>query len=205
MEMRESNYEIMKHRMQEEFASYDLDQVASEWELKQDDQYLYVDFVAKKYRIDRRSGAVLCGMEGKQEADYNVSMTLFDILTRKRQHASGKVLPISSFSTVQSATMSGGSMFDSVSRRFDGHDEELAAACEQLGGKPYGKGDAAYIFPVFRDLQAALQFWDSDEDFPPALNLFCDKNILSFMHFETVMFMLIHVIERLEDELQKKL
>ena len=65
----------------------------------------------------------------------------------------------------------------------------------------------AYILPVFRDLQIAIQFWDCDDEFPPELSFLCDKNILRFMHFETMMFLLCHVADRITefcDEMERE-
>lgn len=200
MEKPESNYEAMKHQMQEKFSSWNLSRIAREWELETENDYLLLTFVGRQYKINRNTGAVFYEQDGVPlEADYNVSMTLFDILTRERPHASGIFKSSSSFSTVHSAKAPSGSMFDAAAQRFDHRDAELSAACERLGGVKYGKGDVGYIIPVFQDLRVAIQFWDSDEEFGPSLNLLCDGNILSYMHFETMMFLLIHLVERLAE------
>lgn len=192
----------MKHQMQEKFSSCDISQIAQEWQLETKDGYLLLTFVGRQYKINTNTGAVLYEQDGVNlEADYNVSMTLFDILTRDRQYSSGTLMPVNSFSTIHSTAVPSGSMFDAAARRFDGHDAELSAACERLSGVPYGKGDVCYAIPVFRDLRVAIQFWDSDEEFGPSLNLFCDSNVLSYMHFETMMFMLIHIVGRLAETL----
>ena len=197
---KQNNYEIMKHKMQTEFASHDLDAVQKEWELESDGEALALTFLGRPYRIDRRSGAVLWDLNGcVREADYNVSMTLFDILTRPRQQASGEMAPISALSTVHSATVPAGSFFDRTAKRFEHRCEALKAACERLGGIPCGRGDVSYLLPVFRDLLVAVRFWDADEEFGPELSFLCDGNILRFMHFETVMFLLCHVAERLTE------
>ncbi len=198
MNQRESNYEIMKHRMQKEFAAFNLSQIAKEWGLKSEDGDLLLTFVGRQYKIDQATGAVLYERDGiLREADYNVCMTLFDILTRKRQHASGTLMPVSAFSTIHSSTVTSGGLFDRTAQRFDRRDAELSAACERLAGIPYGKGDVGYLIPVFQDLQMAIQFWDSDEEFGPSINLFCDRCALNYMHYETMMFMLSHILERL--------
>lgn len=200
MEKHKSNYEIMKHRMQAEFASHDLNKIANEWQLDSDNRYLYLNFVGREHRIDRSTGAIMYEQGGTfTEADYNASMTLFDILTQKHQIGSGKVCPIGSFSSVHSSNPAGGNLFQKFAKEFDGRDKELASACEKLGGQPYGKGDVGYCFNVFHDLKAALQFWDSDDEFDAELNLFCDANILNFMHFETMMFMVFHILERISE------
>lgn len=200
MEKRESNYEIMRKQMQAHFASYDLEAIRKRWEMDQVEGYMLVDFVGRSYRIDMENGAVLYEEDGEErEADYNVCMTLYDILTRERQRSSGSFRLSGSFSTVHlsSSGNSSGGFFKQAAEIFDHHDEELKKACETLGGRPYGKGDVAYRIPLFQDLDMLFQFWDSDEDFQAEVKLFCDENILNFMHFETMMFMLSHVMERL--------
>lgn len=197
---KQNNYEIMKHKMQREFASHDLDAVRKEWELASDNEMLTLTLLGRQYRIDRCSGAALWDFDGTvREADYNVSMTLYDILTRPRQQASGEMMPISALSTIHSATVPAGGFFDRTAKRFEHRCAALSAACERLGGIPYGRGDVSYLLPAFRDLCVAVRFWDSDEEFGPELSFLCDGNILRFMHFETMMFLLCHVAERLAE------
>ena len=198
MDKRESNYEIMKHRMQAQFAAHDMDAICREWELAQQDGAPRVTLLGRQYRIDRRTGAILWARDGQLiEADYNVSMTLFDILTRPRQSASGEMAPVSALSPIHTATAGQGGFFDGAAKRFERRCGALSAACERLGGIPYGKGDVACLLPVFRDLRIAVQFWDVDDEFPPELSFLCDRDILRFMHFETMMFLLVHISERL--------
>lgn len=47
---------------------------------------------------------------------------------------------------------------------------------------------------VFEFLPLIVQYWDADEEFPAVLKFMADENIQDFMHFETVMFMLGHVL-----------
>ena len=197
MEKRESNYEITKHRMQEKFASYDMTDISREWELEMTEDSLAVELLGRKYRIDKSSGAVLWEKYGVlTEADFNVSMTLFDILTRRRQYASGEMVSVSALSA---HTFNGSRFFSRASKSFEHRCQDLSDACRKLGGIPYGKGDVSYLLPVFGDLNVAVSFWDSDDEFGPELSFLCDGNILAFMHFETVMFLLSHIAERLRE------
>jgi len=56
----------------------------------------------------------------------------------------------------------------------------------------------AYEIPMFDFLFCRLQFWNSDEEFGPSLQIFLDKNILDYMHYETVWFAVGHLIRSLE-------
>ena len=52
----------------------------------------------------------------------------------------------------------------------------------------------AFELDLFPFLTIALHFWESDEDFPASLQILVDKNILDYMHYETVMFAVTHVL-----------
>lgn len=61
-------------------------------------------------------------------------------------------------------------------------------------------GDAAYELSLFPFLPLILRFWDSDEDFLASLEILVDENILDYMHYETLMFAISHLLNRLKDE-----
>ena len=181
---RESNYEIMKHRMRDVFAQKDLVLAAEKWNLV----------------INAKNGIILRADDGT-EADYNEAMTLYDILSREPAPAFKKYVSIDSLSSLKS-TFGRNNIFDSIKGTFDHQEPELARACEKLGGVPFGKSDVGYKLPVFQELSVILQFWSSDDEFEPELKFLCDQNIMSFMKYETMMFMLSHLINRLCEEMQ---
>ena len=47
-----------------------------------------------------------------------------------------------------------------------------------------------YAIPVFRDFSVLFQFWDGDEEFPPRIRWLFDENALSFMHYETLWYVM---------------
>jgi len=121
------------------------------------------------------------------------------MLTRPRAAALGIYDSLDAFTGLHGAGPTGGSIFDRSRDSFDGHEAALADACRALGGVPYGKADVGFIIPGFRDLSVILQFWSGDDEFGPELKLLCDKNVLSFMTYETMMFMLCHLLGRLAE------
>ena len=44
-----------------------------------------------------------------------------------------------------------------------------------------------------------LQFWDADEEFDAVLKFMWDYNTTDFMHFETMAFATMHLIDRLKE------
>ena len=67
-----------------------------------------------------------------------------------------------------------------------------------VGGALLARGDVAYQLNLFDFLPVSIAFWHSDEEFPASLQILVDRNILDFMHYETAMFALSHLMECLE-------
>ena len=66
------------------------------------------------------------------------------------------------------------------------------------------KGDVAYQLELFLFLPVVLRFWESDDEFPASLQVLVDRNILEYMHYETVMFAIGHLLQRVEEEMERK-
>lgn len=200
--MKTSNYDQMRDRMETEFLNYDQEKMIRKYGLVHDGAYLYLTFVGRNCRISRDSGRVEWTEDDFRHAvhaDYNVSMTIFDVLCYAGEDCclSGRFMPVSQLKgTVQSATP-GKDLFAGTAKKFDRCAGQLARACELLGGQKETVGDVSYRIPLFDFLPVILQFWESDEEFPPVLKLMWDENILSYMHFETTFFAAGHLLERL--------
>ena len=80
--------------------------------------------------------------------------------------------------------------------------EGLKQACVTLGGVQGGRGDVAYRIPMFEFLPVQFAFWQSDEDFPADVQLLWDKNVLDYMHYETLWYAAGHLMKRLEDRMK---
>ncbi len=202
-----SNYEVTRRRMQAQFAALDFRKIAEVWALDWLDGGLYADLVSRRFRIDDKTGAVTYIRGGEEiEADYNAAMTLYDILTRERAQAAGTYSAARNFSALQTGSMLENGFFGGfrgIAEHFDGKTALLSEACRRLGGEEFGIGDVHMKVPVFRDLCVAVQFWDSDEDFPATLNMLLDDHILQFMHYETAMYLSSHLAKRIEEEAAK--
>ena len=77
-----SNYEITRNATEAKFPEYDQEQIISRFHLKNDGEYIYVNFVGREYRISRQTGKVeyFSGLEGGYcHADFNVVLTIFDV------------------------------------------------------------------------------------------------------------------------------
>lgn len=52
---------------------------------------------------------------------------------------------------------------------------------------------------MFSFFPVAFRFWEGDEEFSPVITLLWDKNSLDFMHFETLYYVMNHLLERLKE------
>lgn len=83
---------------------------------------------------------------------------------------------------------------------FNGKTKELEKACQRLSGQKLKGGDVAYQLDMFPFLPVTIRFWEADEEFPASLQILADKNTPDYMHYETLMFALSHLFERLKEE-----
>ena len=224
--MRGSNYETTKKNSQKLFLNYDQQRMIEKFALEHDDEFLYIEFVARRYRIDRRSGNVEWEEDTRQtdaplakdcecdkqnqkkensciwhEAGFEEVLSIFDLLCYSKDDCclSGNYCGINNVKGANLAAAPGNDMFAPAARAFDHCADRLAAACEALGGTKEKIGDVSYTLPVFSFLSIQLQFWESDDEFPPQLKFMWDENILQFMHFETTFYVTGHVTDRLRE------
>ena len=202
-----SNYEKMKNDMADVFLQYDQEKMIHKFGLMYDDDFLYIDCLNRKYRISRLTGQVSWsddGFQTEEEADYNESMTIYDVLCYSKEdcHLACEWVNIKNLSSVKGGTLEkGGDFFQNAGKYFEGKTDALMHACQKLAGKKREKGDAAYELYLFPFLPIILRFWDSDEEFPASLQILVDKNILAYMHYETLMFAISHLLNRLKNEM----
>lgn len=207
--MQKTNYELMRDRMQERFLKYDQKHMTEKFGLKQDEAYLYIRFVGRDYRIDRKTGKTEWSEDGFAKctpADYNEAMSIFDVLCESREgcRLSGHFCSLHQLKgTVQSAGGGPGDFYQDISRYFDGRTELLCRACEALGGKKESVGDVSYCLYPFEFLPMIIQFWESDDEFPAQIKVMWDEHVMDFVHYETTFFIVSHVFRRLRELMEK--
>lgn len=204
----QSNYELMKKQMQSHFLEFDQEKMIRKFGLEHDGDYLYLNFVGRKHRVNRHSGLVEWsenGFEDSFEADYNGAMSVYDVLCCSKDGCilSGEFVSVNNLPGIVAGARSGSGMFDGSTAYFDGKTEALSRACERLGGTPSGQGDVGFELKVFDFLPVIFRFWESDDEFPPSLSLLWDRNLLSFIHYETSYFIAGHLMSRLKELMQE--
>ncbi len=202
--MAQSNYEITKGKMQEAFLNYEQQKMIGKFQLDSDNDYLYLKFIGRMYRIGRKDGKLEWSEDGfasAAEADFNEAGAIYDVLcdSKKDCHLTGRFATINNMKgTVYSAGL-GEDLFVQSAKFFEHRAEELRKACEKLGGTPEKVGDVAYRIPIFPFLPVILQFWEGDEEFPANLRILWDEGILGFLRYETTYYVVSHLLKRLRE------
>lgn len=161
-------------------------------------------FAAHECRVERESGAVwLVQRDGSVcPAGFNAALTAYDLLCDSRPDArlSGQFVSVGSLNPVFNSG-EGNAFFAGHAAMYDSRQGLLEQSCRALGGmKVPFKGDLAYELPLFGFMPVVMQFWASDEEFPAALSLLWDKNVLQYLHFETLFYAASELLRRLGEE-----
>ena len=199
-----SNYEIMRNQMRGEFEKYNQQKMIEKFSLRNDEDSIYIDFMRREYRIHRKTGVVEWSEDRfatSTEADYNESMTIYDILCYSKDDCSlsGNYCPVNMLKGTVKSSSVGSDLFQKSADAFNGKLEKLEAACGIFGEKVDLSGDVAAKLYPFTFLPVILQYWEADEEFPANLKFMFNENILDYMHFETIFFMMGHIVKRIQE------
>lgn len=199
-----SNYDLQVDAGRKIFLEYDQELLIRKFSLRADESWIYLTYMNAPCRIDRRTGRIDEMTEGQwtECRNYSTVMTVYDLLCYHK----GKNAPalLHQWCTVGTFVVTGvtdtGTFTKKAAALFDGHLEELRAACGKMGGiheKRMAGADITCRIPVTHFFPVLLQFWEGDDEFPPKLQLMWDRNATSFLHFETTFFLQGDLLERL--------
>ena len=201
-----SNYEKMAQGARDYFLTKDQESMIRLWDLKHDEENLYVRYFSQDLAISRRTGRIMPEEQGGYPLlrQVNETMVLFDFLCHasERPKASGEWASISNLGGIIGSYHQKSLSDSRTSGMFEGKTEELKKAAEILQGIPFPVGDASFCFPVFEDFQILLQFWDGDDEFPANILFLFDKNALQYMHYETLWYVMNSLTDRLKYYIQ---
>ena len=199
-----SNYDLQVDIGRKIFLEYDQERLIRKFSLQADESWIYLTYMNIPCRIHRATGRIdeMAAAQWIECRNFSTVMTIYDLLC----HHKGDTAPglFHQWCTVGTFVVTGvtdtGTFTKKAAARFDGHLEELKAACDKLGGiqeKRMASADITCRIPVTHFFPVLLQFWEGDDEFPPKLQLMWDRNAISFLHFETTFYLQGDLIERL--------
>lgn len=185
-ENRQSNYDQVIENWRLKFLEMDQEELIRKFQLVADEEFLYIIYFSKRFRIDRKNGFIT---EDGKSPGFDTVMNIYNTFYYSAAH------PVASGNLVAFRQVKRVYPFEAAYRRtiisrlqelFAGKTEELRKACEVLGGTLLPQGDVGYVLPVFPFLNIAVLFWDKDEEFEAQANMLFDSEITEFMHEENV-------------------
>lgn len=184
------NYQLQAQQAKKFFLTYDQQRLISKLSLRYDEAYLYTSVLCQPYRIHRGTGD-LQKQENGRWLDANTHaevMTLLDLVcdSREDRKVSGRWVSLQLLGRMFHRQLAEQS--DPLAEYIDTHPQQFQAACLALQGQPLPGGDMGWHIPFFDCLRLGLQFWHSDEEFPPKLHIMWDENALQFLRYETAWF-----------------
>ena len=186
LENRQSNYDQVIENWRLKFLEMDQEELIRKFQLEADEEFLYIIYFSKRFRIDRKTGFIT---EDGKSPGFDTVMNIYNTFYYSAAH------PVASGNLVAFRQVKRVYPFEAAYRRtiifrlqelFAGKSEELRKACEALGGTLLPQGDVGYVLPVFPFLNIAVLFWDKDEEFEAQANMLFDSEITEFMHEENV-------------------
>ena len=153
-----SNYDKARDATAAVFLRYDQAAMIRKFGLSHDADALYITFIARDYRVDRRTGAVTWASDTAHTASYNEAMSIYDVLCDSQPlcHLSHEWVNVASLCSIQGGTLSkDGDFFKNSCARFSGDAAALDRACRALGGIPQPIGGQKYAeFSALRNADA---------------------------------------------------
>ncbi len=193
-----SNYDIQTSQAQELFLTFDQTEILKEFCLRSDSEYIYITFVCQEYAIHRATGEIRLP-DSDKKAGFHEVLSIFDMLCKGqgRPLLSGSWESLSGLGGFIGAGHSNSSMLNPYITAFTNKTRELTQACLALGGKPMKTGDVSFLLPIFDFFPVWFQFWDGDEEEPASLRFLWDKQTLRYLHYETLWYIMMHILEKL--------
>ena len=207
MEVSVSNYDRMAAQARTRFLTFDQEAIIKTFRLRHDDSQISLDFVSREYRICRTDGQIIYSQNGRDmAAGFHEVLSICDMLCHGNEYPvlSGTWESISSLGGIIGAGHSNSSLMEQSKAPFAGKVRELTKACRMLGGSPMKNGDVSFLLPVFDFFPTWFQFWDGDEEYSPSIRFLWDKHTLRYLHYETLWYIMNHILERLKEAMESK-
>ncbi len=211
------NYAAQAQAARDIFMTLDQENIIEKLGLAHDEQYIYLPMMDECCRISRREGYVeVCPLsvfvQGEAAAwqecrSFETVMTVYDVLgySKEGAHLAGDFCPVTALQVT--GVPSPDKLYGKYYRSFAGKAVELKRACEAIGGEMQSipaSADVNYRMALFPFLPMIFQFWDEDDEFPPQVSLLWDRNVMQYIHFETIYYVMYHVLERIKTVMERE-
>ena len=188
---RVNNYLIQAQQAKTRFLTYDQEKLIRKFNLRFDDDYLYMTLLYKPYRLSRTTGD-LERLEDESWQDANTFeelLTLLDLLcdSRDDRYLTNRWQNMQTFGLHFHQNLLE-DRADPFASRINQDPDFLRNAAAALGAEGISGGDMGYAFELFDGLRIGLLFWHGDEEFFPRVRYLWDENAKQYIRYETMYY-----------------
>lgn len=197
------NYELTCEKWRKLFLEMNHEELVKRFQLKSDENAVYIVYYGQEYRIDRINGMITLTLEPEQKLSFNTVISIYNLFYYAKPDAKvrGEFVP---FRQVKRAAPFDPAfqrtILKPLARTFEGRAELMVKACLTLEGSPVRQGDVGYVIHAFACMPLTVIFWDGDEEFDAQANILFDADITDFIHEETVVCIASDLVRRLAEE-----
>lgn len=196
-----NNYEKTLLKAEQEFLSFNQDDIIKYAGIKYDNNYFYISFCSSPYCVDRDTGKCLrIGEKGELfPAAYNEAMPIFDIICNPKPFRclTGEFTDHSYFTATPFADRG---LYAREAELFACDLEGFKRACVSLKGTPFpGNADAAYKIPLFDFFPVVLKVCLGEEGIAPVFTHLWDKAAMTYMTYESTYIALTHLLNCIKE------
>lgn len=176
------------------FLTYDQSAVIAKSPVTYDEQAIYLPVLDRTCRISRATGELAWSSPTGflPTAEFHDALTIFDYLcdAKPNRCLSGQLKSMASFGHAFHTNLLEAETASPLESAIDREPDSFRSACQALGGVPFPNCDIGFTLPFFPDLPITLQFWHSDDEFPPRLRYLWDCNATDCIRYETMYYAL---------------
>lgn len=185
-----NNYETAVLSARPLFLEWDQESMLRRTGCSADAENIYIRFLNAEYSIERSTGAVL--RSDGSAAAFGEVMAIYDFFCRKDPIPEAKGVWKAAHALSYAGAVSPGesSLSAKTAAFLQDNIQYLADALDRMKKAYFPIGDHAIIYSVFDCMEAVFQFWEGDDEFPPAVRFLWDETAPHFLKFETLWYVM---------------
>ncbi len=194
MDMKKTKDEIQWEMIQNRFLGYDQDKMIQLFQLKHDENSIFIDFLGRTYRIDRASGLMY---DGGRQASIDETVSVYELLTNSEHvpYLTGKWESIASLCTNTTDTSLG--RYIDYLKPFKDDTALMQKTLLEMGAEPAKKGDVSAVLTVYPNVPVWFQYWAADEEFPASIQFLFDGGISEHFRWSLLWNLMTMITDRM--------
>ncbi len=194
MNMKKTKDEIQWEMIVQRFLTYDQEKIISVFNLEHDEAAMYIDFLGRHYRIDRREGFMY---DGDRRASIDETVSVYELLTTSDHvpYITGKWESVASLCANTTDTSLG--RYIEYLQPFHDNTALMQKTLQKMGAEPAVKGDASAVLTVYPGLPVWFQYWAADDEFPASVQFLFDAEVTAHFRWSLLWNLMTMITDRM--------